>query len=203
MTPARLDDRHLRVAEVWDGRSEKVGVRHRVGIEDRHELSAHLLVPRCERAGLEPRALATVEVDHREPSRTELARRLGDDPAGVVGGVVENLNLETVAWVVKSAHSLEQAARNIALVIEGKLHRHRRPLGWRLRRRGLSNTPAVPPVDREQEISVQPLEIKRDHPDEVEESEDRSHSVLGASAVGTRGANVRPPERKRSAKKGP
>src|SRR3989441_2769406 len=111
VAPARLDDRHSRVAEVRDGRSEKVGLRHRVGIEDRHELSAHLLEPRCERAGLEPRALATVEVDRREPSRTELARRLGGDPAGVVGRVVENLNLETVAWVVKSAHSLEQAAR--------------------------------------------------------------------------------------------
>src|SRR5689334_9800295 len=107
MTPARLDDRHSRVAEVWHGRSEKVGVRHRVGIEDRHEVSPCLLEPGRERTGFEACALASMEVDDRQSSRTKLVRGLGDDHAGVVGRVVEDLHLETVTWVVKRGDGLE------------------------------------------------------------------------------------------------
>src|SRR5262249_58491591 len=128
----------------------KVGVRHRVGIEDRYEVSACLLEPGREGTGFEARALASLELDDRQSSRTKPVRGRGDDHAGVVGRVVEDLHLETVRWIVKRADSLEQAARDIALVIEWKLHRHRRPLDWRPRSRHVSDAPAVPPVDREQ-----------------------------------------------------
>ena len=66
---ARLDDRHPGLGEVRDGRSQKVDLRHRVAVEDRHELSARLLEPGRERPGLEPGALATVEVGDGDPSR--------------------------------------------------------------------------------------------------------------------------------------
>src|SRR5437870_13828398 len=41
------------------------------------------------------------------------------------------LDLEPVARVVEPADSLEQAARDVTLVVEGQLDGHRRPLGDR------------------------------------------------------------------------
>ena len=199
VTPARLDDRHPRVGEVRDGFSEKIGFRYCVGVEDRHELSARLLEPGREGTGLEPGALATVEVGDREPARAELARGLGDDRAGVVGGVVENLDLEAVARVVEGADSLEQPARDVALIVEGKLHGHGWPLGWRIGSHRFPDAPAVPPVDRKQEIGVQAVEKERDDRDEVEDSDDDAHIVLVAKEAATGRASARQPEWRRSA----
>src|SRR5437667_357365 len=161
--------------------------------------SARLLEPRREGTGLEPGAVATVEVGDREPARAELARGLGDDRAGVVGGVVEDLDLEAVARVVEGADSLEQPARDVALVVEGKLHGHGRPLGRWIGSHRFPDAPAVPPVDREQEIGVQAVEKERDDRGEVEDSDDDAHIVLVAKEAATGRASARQPEWRRSA----
>src|SRR5205823_11039099 len=96
----------------------------------------------------------------------------------IFGGIVEDLDLEPVARVVECADRLEQTARDVALVVKGKLHGHGRPLGRRLRGSRLPDAPAVPPVDPEQEIGVQAIEKERADCDEVEDS-DSAHNVLG------------------------
>src|SRR5437870_12680170 len=86
------------------------------------------------------------------------------------------LDLEPVARVVEPADSLEQAARDVTLVVEGRLDGHRRPLGRWLRGHRASGAPTVPPVDREQEIGVQAIEKEHDYRNGVEDPDGDDHS---------------------------
>src|SRR5439155_26747278 len=110
-----------------------------------------------------------------------------------------DLDLEAVARVVEGADGLEQAARDVTLVVEGKLHGHGRPFGGRLGSPRLPDAPAVPPVDREQEIGVQAVQIERDGRDDIEDVEGDAHIVLGAKEAETGRASARQPEWRRSA----
>src|SRR2546422_3261810 len=121
----------------------------------------------------------------------------------IVGRVVEDLDLEPVARVVERADSLEQAARDVTLVVEGQLYGHRRPLGRWLRGHRASDAPAVPPVDREQEIGVQAIEEEPDDRDGVKDPDDDAHMDLGTNEARTGWARAPQPEWRRSAPSGP
>src|SRR2546426_11277900 len=110
-----------------------------------------------------------------------------------------SLDLEPVARVVERADSLEQAARDVTLVVEGQLYGHRRPLGRWLRGHRASDAPAAPPVDREQEIGVQALEEGPDDRDGGKDPDDDAHTDLGTNEGRAGGARGPQPEGRRRA----
>src|SRR5437879_13566257 len=101
--------------------------------------------------------------------------------------------LDPVARVCDPADSLDQASRDVTLVVEGQLDGHRRPLGRWLRGHRASDAPTVPPVDREQEIGVQAIEKEPDDRDGVKDPDDDAHMDLGRNEARTGGASAAQP----------
>ena len=110
----------------WDRRSggrrrRKPGSGDEVGVEDGDELALRGLRPVLERAGLVAGAVGAVEVDDgcggrpSVPARVTLDDGRGD-VSGLVGGVVEDLDLEAVARVVDAAAGVDEAVDDELLV---------------------------------------------------------------------------------------
>jgi hypothetical protein len=126
VTPAGLHHADLRVGdEVRDEGAEEVGLGDEVGVEDRDELALRDREARVERAGLVARAIDTVDVADVEPTFGELADVVDDEHAGLVGRVVEDLDLEQLTRVIERGDGVEEARGDGGLVVERELHRHR------------------------------------------------------------------------------
>jgi hypothetical protein len=85
--------------------------------------------------------------------------------ASLVCRVIEDLDVETIVWVVEVAHRADQALDDVELVVNGKLYRNPRPdLGIR----GLLG-PTVP-------CAI--VERKKEQPMASEESQDAENGVV-------------------------
>jgi hypothetical protein len=83
-----------------------------------------------------------------------------------VGGIVEELDLESICGVVHGGGRIEEPLDDVSLVVDGQLDRDARPLDRRLgRRRILIGSAVTTPEESEQ---MQPMEpVEREHgPDE-------------------------------------
>jgi hypothetical protein len=139
--PPGLHHRDPRVGEGADGLAQEVGRRHEVGVEDRVELAARDRAPGVEGAGLPPGAGGAPQVDHIDapgPPGRDLG---GDDRGGVVGRVVEDLDLEAIARPVEASGGGDGPGRDRALVVERERNGDDRR-GRQLARRGRRPTPA-------------------------------------------------------------
>ena len=81
-------------AEVRHGFAQELGLRHEVGVEDGDQLAPGALEAGCQRSGLEAAAVGPVEVVDVDPETALLFHHLGDDAGGLVGRVVEDLDLQ-------------------------------------------------------------------------------------------------------------
>ncbi len=121
VAPARLHQRDLLVGEVMNGAFEEIRLRDEVGVEDRHEIAACHLQALVERAGLVAGAILAMDVLdvdalHRVPAHGELS-----DLPGLIGRVVQHLDLEQLARVFDLADRIEQAIDDVHLVVERQL----------------------------------------------------------------------------------
>src|SRR5450432_3894013 len=112
---------------------EYVRQRQEISVEDQDELALGGPEAILERPGLEPRAIHPMDVLDIELRMTELQLRelAPADLAGLVGRVVQHLDLEPVAWVADGSHGVEQPFHHVHLIEEGELHGH----GWQIRER--------------------------------------------------------------------
>ena len=117
-------------------RSQEVGLRNEVGVEDRDEVAARDLQALVERAGLVAGAILAMDVlDVDALHRVAAHGELGDLP-GLVGRVVEHLDLEQLARVFDLADRVDQPIDDVHLVVERELDgddRKRIERGLRLR----------------------------------------------------------------------
>ena len=68
-----------------------------------------------------------MEVMDVDSSGTVVSHPILHDLPGLVGGVVEDLDLQSVTWVVQCADRVDQAGSHVELVVEGKLNGDHRP----------------------------------------------------------------------------
>ena len=122
VVPARLHEPDLRGREVGHRLAEEIRRGDEVGVEDRDELRVVPLEPGGERPRLEPLAVAPAEVLDRHPPRLQLGARARRGLDRLVRRVVEELDPDPVAGVVEPLHRIEDAAHDLALVVDGDLH---------------------------------------------------------------------------------
>ena len=107
---------------------QKIGLRNEVGIENTNEITLSGRKPGLQSAGFEPSAIDAVDQLHVEPPALQILHAGGGQFPRVVGGIVEDLDLQQVARIIDLADRLEQALDNVDLVEDRQLHRHFRQL---------------------------------------------------------------------------
>ena len=86
------------------------------------------LQPFLQRAGFEALAIVAVMIFDRESQRAiALDQRLGKW-SGVVGGIVQHLDLQQLAGILDAGHFVDEPLDDVPFVIDGKLYGHLRQL---------------------------------------------------------------------------
>ncbi|OFV87115.1 MAG: hypothetical protein A3D93_06030 [Acidobacteria bacterium RIFCSPHIGHO2_12_FULL_67_30] len=97
------------------------------------------------------------------------------DADGVVGRIVEHLDLQAVARVVERRHRVNQALDDVLLVVERQLYGYHRPLG------GLGRDGRLPVgvflVEIDHPVAVQPVEGQRAQDGEVGDEQEKVEGV--------------------------
>jgi hypothetical protein len=165
VAPPRLDHPDLRIGEVREQSEQEVPRRDEIRVEDRDIFAARDLQAGLERARLVTDAVPAVQVLDVDPlGRVAPHRELGNT-LGLVGRVVEHLDLQQLARIIDGAHRLDQPVGDVHLVVERKLDRDRRK---RIQRRtGLRLPIAVAHVQVDQVIPVPPVNRENDEDKEV------------------------------------
>ena len=155
--------------------------RDEVGVEDGDELALGGLEAFFEGAGLVAVAVGAVEVvDGLRGEAVGAGGVAGDDGAGdfdgLVGGVVEELDLEAVAGVVEAAAGVDEAVDDELLVVDGELDGDEGELVFGEVRGRLGRTwlrCAVAVVEPDELVAMDAVERQDDHHDEVRDEQAR------------------------------
>lgn len=110
-----------------NGTAEKIGLRDEVSVKDSNEFALGGFETVFQGAGFEAFAIGPMNVDNGEALGRMAFDAGAGDLAGFVGGVVQDLDVEKLAGIVKTGHSVNQAFNNVALVKDRKLDSDTRP----------------------------------------------------------------------------
>ena len=99
----------------------KPGIGHEVGVEDGDVLALRGPEPVLQGARLEAGPVHPVDVDDVEPFLPQPIHPGAGDGPGLVGRVVEHLDLQEVARVVHLGHRPDEAVGDVELVEDGQL----------------------------------------------------------------------------------
>src|SRR4051794_10061266 len=124
MTPAGLDHADLRIGKEMDRPFEQVGLRHEIGVENANEVALRRSQAGLKRAGFETGAVCSMNQLHIEPTALQFRHRGCRELPCIIRRIVEDLNLETVLWIIDLAHRAEEALHHIYFVEDRQLHRH-------------------------------------------------------------------------------
>ena len=94
MPPARLDHADFRIGEEMNRPLKQISWRNEVSVQDANELTGGRFESDCERAGFESGAIDPMNQLHIKTARAQFVRTSGGDVAGIVRGIVEDLNLQ-------------------------------------------------------------------------------------------------------------
>src|SRR6267143_7115545 len=103
MAPACLDHTHFRVGEKVDRFPQEIGLRNEVGIQDTNKITFSRSKPGLQSAGLEASAIDAVDPLDVETPASQIRHAGGRQLPSVVGGIVENLDLEEFARIIDFA----------------------------------------------------------------------------------------------------
>src|SRR5712691_3813862 len=120
--PAHLRTADNRIGEVMDQFAQEIRLGYKVGIEDGDQIALCRLHAILQRARFEPLAIVAVKVMNIETSSRILCNDGARDVDGLVGRIVQHLNLQTVARVIDLNHRFHQTLDDIHLVKERQLH---------------------------------------------------------------------------------
>jgi hypothetical protein len=131
MPPAGLDHTHIGRVEIRHGSLQKVGWGNEVSVKDGHQLSRGSQETGLQGTGLETLSVLAVEQLHGHSIGPVHGHEIASKGCSVVGGVVQDLYLEPLLWIVQLGHGVEQAFYHVSLVEKWELDRHPGPgLGW-------------------------------------------------------------------------
>ena len=116
--------------------------RHKIRIEDRHQLPMRHLQPLIQRTRLIPIPIRPVQINNRlrlhprKPRRIPL-HNLARHRHRLIGRVIQHLYLKPVARIIQPAASLNQPLNHKLLIEDRQLHRNKRQLPLAIPRRRL------------------------------------------------------------------
>ena len=167
--PAGLDHADVlgffTVYKVRDGSAQKIGLGNKVGVKDGNEFAFSCLQPVFERTCLVAFAIGAMNVGDGHALRGVTIDAGFCDFAGFVGGVIEDLDVEKLARVIKAGNSFDEAFDHVALIENWKLDGDAGPFFdcWRRAR----NVLAVFVVIVDEPVSVEAVPREDDEDDEV------------------------------------
>ena len=121
VAPACLHHADGGIGEVVNGAREEVRGGDEIGVEDGDHLAGGGLQPFLERASLKPVAVGAVVVFNGVAERAVAFDEGAGKGRGVVGGIVQHLNLEQLLGIVHLDGLFDQAFHHVAFVIERQL----------------------------------------------------------------------------------
>src|SRR5436190_10957899 len=104
MSPAGLDHADFRVGEKMDGPLEQVWLRNEISVQNTNEFALRRSQTRFERARLETSPVRSVDQLDVEPATLQFRDAGGRQLPGIVGRVVQHLDLEQLFRVIDLAH---------------------------------------------------------------------------------------------------
>ena len=162
VVPADLHHADLVFREIVDGVEQDVLGGEEIGVEDGDELPGCNLHRLRQRPGLVAFAVGPVDVLDGVALGGHLLDGLFGDVGGVVGAVVQNLDLQLVQRVVDLAGGADNPGGDRVLVVHRELDRHPREVLEAVF--GLIPVVAVLEVQVHQDVAVEPVERhKRQH----------------------------------------
>ena len=121
VAPACLHHADGGIGEVVNGAREEVRGGDEIGVEDGDHLAGGGLQPFLERASLKPVAVGAVVVFNGVAERAVAFDEGAGKGRGVVGGIVQHLDLEQFLGIVHLDGLFDQAFHHVAFVIERQL----------------------------------------------------------------------------------
>ena len=107
------------IGEVMDHLHQPFGLRHEIGVEDGDELAGRGLQAGVERARLVAFAIGAMVMADVVSHGGVALDHAASDFDGLVGGVVEHLDLQPVAGIFHFADAIHQAIDDVLLVEDG------------------------------------------------------------------------------------
>ena len=122
VTPTSLNHADRRIYELADDTLQKIRLWDEVSVEDRNQLSVRLGEAMCQRSRLETGAGFAAQMLDVHSVCPQPAHDASHSMRGVVGRVVEHLNLESVLGVIECRRRQDHALGDVALVVERQLY---------------------------------------------------------------------------------
>ena len=110
IAPAGLDNADVRVREVVDGTLKKIDRRNEIGIKNGDEFASGSFQSLLQSAGFEAVAVSAVAVFNRVARGHVFVTKALREGVGLVGGIVQNLNLQQFARIVDLGRLLPAGA---------------------------------------------------------------------------------------------
>src|ERR1700691_2784627 len=133
IAPARLHHGELFVREIGHRAAQKIRGRNKIRIEDGHKFTGRRFEAFLQRARFVAFAIVAMDVADGHSEGPLAFYTVAGDLAGLVGRIVENLNLEQLARIIELRSGFDKPFDHEAFVVNGELNGDFRP-GSYLRR---------------------------------------------------------------------
>src|ERR1700683_1898571 len=165
IAPARLHHGELFVREIGHRAAQKIRGRNKIRIEDGHKFTGRRFQAFLQRTGFIAFAVVAMDVTNGHSEGPVAFYTVAGDLAGLVGRIVENLNLEQLARIVELRNGFDKPFDDVAFVINGELNGDFGP-GSYLRRRP-RNVLSIFIIVVNQGVAVNAVGSQNDHYEKI------------------------------------
>src|SRR5262249_48202108 len=120
--PASLHHADRRILEVRNRAAEEIGFGEKVSVEDTNEFAPRGLKAILQCTGLEAGTIGAVDVLDWQTLRGETLDAIAGHLLRLVGGVVQNLNVQQLARIVETRDGFDEAFDHVALIENRELN---------------------------------------------------------------------------------
>ncbi len=126
VAPGGLHRAHGGIRERRDQPQQQVRRRYEIGVQDQEEVAPGQVGAGRQRPRLEARPVGPPDMTHINAPCAPAGGPRGGQRRGLVGGIVQDLDLQPAARPFQAAGGIHQALHHVRLVVDRELHRHRR-----------------------------------------------------------------------------
>ena len=127
VTPAALHDADARIGQQMRQRpAQKIGRRQEVGVKDGEIFALTMAHSLGQGAGFEAPAIGAADMLNLITARFQFGQLSRDERHGQIVRIIQRLYQEFAARVIEGGHRVNQAARDLRLVVQRQLHGNRR-----------------------------------------------------------------------------
>src|SRR5919109_2004418 len=124
MPPPRLDHSDLRVGEEMDGPLKQVFLRNKIGVQDAKKFAFGSSETHRQCASLKASAISPMNKLHVKTTLTQFLHTRGDNLAGLIHRIVQDLYLQKLLRIIQFAYGTEQPLGHVHFVENWQLHSH-------------------------------------------------------------------------------